>query len=308
MIRQVLSYRYNRLLQRHSNWLFRAVLRTPPIAVNQSSDTTLYCALGRDSRREFILAAKSFLRFHSDVAVVAQDDGTLTRHCVAEICRHIPGAVVHSREDMMQMITERADRRVLDVLPDVRRYDTHTPTRIVYLKFLNVIYRFNGAKVFVIDSDIVFLRSPTFIIDWISNPYAHDFYGDGSNRRAEDFHRMGFEFKSLDVAKFSSGTIGIGGTVPEVQLLDMFRRIHGHDASLFDSWEVEQALWAIIMSSRPNPVNVDRLREVYVGSGWRSYADLRDNAILAHFFGAVRFKNLRYLRIARDVIRELRAG
>lgn len=308
MIRRALSHRYNKLMQRHSNWLLRAVTSTPAIPVNPTSDTTLYCALGKHSRRQFILAAKSFLRYHNDIAVVAQSDGTLTPGCIAEISEQIPGTIVYSKEDMMRTIQERAGRQLLDVLPDPRRFDTHVPVRIVYLKFLNVIHLFNGHKVFMLDSDVVFLRSPPYIIDWIRRPYVNDFYGDGSNRRAAEFYKMGFEFESLDISKFGSGTIGIGGVVPEGQLLDVFQRINAYDPSLFDSWEIEQALWAIIMSSRRDPVNIDELQSVYVGSGWRTYSDLRRNAVLAHFCGAVRFNNFRYLRIARDVVRELHGG
>jgi hypothetical protein len=306
MLRERLSYQYNRAMQRRANRLFSGVLRTPPIRVRSSADTTIYCAVGEDGCRQFILAAKSFLRYCPDVAVAVQSDGSLTDACTDEILEHIPGAVVYSKADMMQTIHAGATSRVQALMPGFDRYEAHTPSRIVYLKFLNVVYRFAGRKVILIDSDILFLRRPDFIIDWALGPYTADFYGEGSNAKAGDFHAAGFEFTSLDVANFSSGTIGVGGTVSNEVLEDAFGRIRAYDPGLLDGWEIEQALWAIVLARRPGAVNIDALRPVYVGSGWRRYSELREHAVIAHFAGAFRYKHLRYLRLAREVERELR--
>jgi len=91
-------------------------------------------------------------------------------------------------------------------------------------------------------------------------------------------------------------------------LTGILSTITAKDPELFGKWEIEQAMWAIVMSRRPNPLNIDDLREVYIGSGWRSYRELRDKAVIAHFAGAIRFKNFRYLRLAREIIADLKSG
>jgi hypothetical protein len=305
IIREKVNGLYNRFMQKNANWLFKGVLETDPIPTNPDSETILYCALDRSSCRQYITAVKSLLRYNNNLAVVAQSDGSLDGQSVREIEEHLPGAIVSTKENMLQCIREQADPELLKLIPSAEEYTQHTPVKIMYLKFLNVIFQFNGRKVIIIDSDLLFLRKPEFILDWAGAPYTHDFYGEGSNARAKEFYAMGFKFTNLDVSNFSSGTIGIGGIVSQQELINIFSRIRQYDTSLFYSWEIEQALWSIVMASRKKPVNIDELRDIYVGSGWRSYKELKEKAVIAHFAGAVRFNNFKYLRCARDVFREI---
>ncbi len=296
---------YNRFMQRQANFLFRGILETPPLKTSPDAETILYCALDKSSCREYISAAKSFLRYYPHVSVVAQDDGTLDDYCVSEIQHHLKGATVYRKDDMMRCIRESVAPRLLELIPSEEEYDQYTSVKIMYLKFLNVIQRFNGKKIILIDSDLLFLRKPDAIIDWLEKPYWRDFYGEGGNAKSADFYKMGFEFQTLDIADFSSGTIGVGGEVSQDKLIDIFQRIHDYDSSLFKAWEIEQALWSVVMAERQNPINLDELREVYIGSGWRSYRELKEKAVIAHFAGAVRFNNFRYIRLFQDLVKEL---
>ncbi|NVN91799.1 MAG: hypothetical protein HXX11_14520 [Desulfuromonadales bacterium] len=305
IIREKINRLYNRFMQKNANWLFRGVLETDPIPTNPDSETILYCALDRSSCRQYITAVKSLLRYDNNFAVVAQSDGSLDSQCVREIVDHLPGIIVLSKDDMLQCIQDQAGPELQKLIPSAEEYSLYTPVKIMYLKFLNVIFQFNGRKVIIIDSDLLFLRKPEFILDWAKAPYTHDFYSEGSNARAAVFHAMGFKFTYLDVANFSSGTIGVGGEVSKQELIDIFSRIREYDASLFYAWEIEQALWSIVMATRENPINIDDLREVYVGSGWRSYEELKAKAVIAHFAGAVRFNSFKYLRCAKGVFLDL---
>jgi len=298
---------YNKSMQKISNHLFRGITGTPPLPSNPAADTILYCALNQPNYRAYILAAKSFLRFYPDVAVVVQSDGSLEDAARQEILDHLPGAIVYSKEDMFAGIAENADPHVQELLPGPDAFAQLVPVRILYVKFFNVVLRLlrGGKRVIIIDSDLVFLRPPDEIIEWIRAPYQHDFYGDGYNAEADRYRAMGFTFDSLDVANFSSGTIGVGGEVLGDELGDILQTVRDRDPELYTRWEVEQAFWAIVLSRRPSPVNLDRLREVYIGSGWRRHGELRDKAVIAHFAGAIRFKNFRYQRLAREIIADL---
>lgn len=292
-------------MQKNANFLFREILSTPPVKTNPNSDTIVYCALGRSSCRQYISAIKSLLRFHDDFVVVAQSDGTLDSQCVREIKDNILRVRVLDKNSMFENIYKNAMPEFKKVAPTIEDYNRYTPIKIAYLKFFNVIFRFNGCKVILIDSDLLFLKRPGFIIDWSVKPYRNDFYSDGSNAKSKDFHAIGFDFSNLDVANFSSGTIGVGGRVCQKVLIDILYRIRKNNPSLFYAWEIEQALWAIIMAQRENPVNIDALKDLYVGSGWRSYNELKEKAVIAHFAGAVRFNSLKYLRCLKDVLSEL---
>jgi len=296
---------YNKIMQMNSNLLFHGILKTAPIETNNQADTILYCALDRPNCRAFILAAKSFLRYHSNISVVVQDDGSLDEKCIREIRAHIKGASIYSKADMFELIQSQADERLSAVMPPFREYETCTPIKIVYLKLLNVIFRFQQRKVILIDSDLLFLRRPDEVIEWITEPYRRDFYGEGSNACTKSYHRMGLSFEQVDVANFSSGFIGLKVRTTQAELAAIFERIREYDTKLFYSWEIEQALWSILFNTGTDPLNLDELREVYIGSGWRTFKELREKAILAHFAGAFRFKNLRYLRLANIVMKDL---
>ena len=305
MIRSRINGLYNRLMQKNANLLFRAILNTTPVQSNPNAETVLYCALDRTSCRQYIAAVKSMLRFHNDFTVVAQSDGSLDEKSIAEIKEHINGAIVFNLDSMFENIRSKAQPDFWKVAPTKEEYYRYTPVKIAFLKFFNVIFRYNGRKVIIIDSDLLFLKRPEFIIQWALAKYENDFYSEGSNAKSKEFHEIGFDFTNLDVANFSSGTIGVGCTVSQEELIDILSRIRRYDPSLFHAWEIEQALWAIVMSQRKNPVNIDTLKDMYVGSGWRSYKELQQKATIAHFAGAVRYNNFRYLRCFRDVLLEL---
>ncbi len=303
--KEELNRAYNRSMQRMANFLFRGILKTPPLVSSPNAETIFYCALGKSSSRQYIAMAKSFLRYTQNVDVIVQDDGSLRHRDVVEIKEHIKGIQIFSKEEMLNIIQERASNELIKLLPTAEEYHKYTSVKIMYLKFLNVVFRFNGRKVIIVDSDILFIRCPKEIIDWIERPYSYDFYGEGSNALAKDFYRMGFKFESLDIANFSSGTIGVGGAVSQEELLEIFSRINEYDSSLFYKWEIEQALWSAIMAERKNPLNLDTLRRIYIGSAWRPCKVLVDEAIIAHFAGAARFNRLCYIRLFLRVLREL---
>jgi hypothetical protein len=292
---------FNKLMQSNANLIFKDILKTKPIKTNPNSETILYTALDKSSCRQYILAVKSLLRFNNNFAVYAQSDGSLNKKCIEEIREHLPGVTVMTKDMMFENIKENIDPDLEKLIPTTAEYNLHTSVKILYLKFLNVIFRFKNKKVIIIDTDILFLREPEFIINWANSPYTNDFYSEGSNDKANEYHLIGFDFTNLDVANFNSGTIGVGITVSQTELVDIFTKIRNYDSSLFYSWEVEQALWAIVMASKKYPVNIDELKDIYVGSACRSYKELKEKAIIAHFVGAIRFNNFKYIRCAKDV-------
>ena len=293
-------------MQANSNFLFRGILKTKPIETDPKADTVLYSALNKPNCRAYILAAKSFLRFYPKISVVVQDDGTLDQKCKDELRTHIPQITIHSKESMRKLINEQMSSKVKQLVPDFENNYNFTNIKILYLKFFNVIYRFNNKKVIFLDSDMIVLRQPDDIIKWVEGPYMRDLYSGGGSLLAEAFHEIGFSFKHVDIANFNSGLIGIGTNVSEDLIYDIFNKIRKYDSSILKQWEIEQSVWSVVLGERENVFNIDDLAEIYIGSGWRKFRELKNKAIVAHFVGAIRFKNLRYLRLAWMVYKELR--
>ncbi len=293
---------YNRVLQRFSNQLFRPVLTTPPLPAQPEADVVLYTLLGRRDCRAYLLASKSFLRYGPAVRVVVQDDGSLDAACRCELETHVPGIEMLGREETPRYIRQHASELLLQALGDLERCHF-----LILLKLVNVVLRFPGRRVILFDSDLLFLREPTFVLNWLARGEG-SFYSDGGSGLAAKFHEIGFDFSKVDVADFNSGLLGFRNTVTETDLAAVLNKIEEYDPELLSHWEIEQSIWAVLFNGFERPVSLDAVQKDYVGSGYWTCERLVRDSVLAHFVGSIRFKNLRYLRLARKVIAELKAG
>ncbi|MDR7420716.1 MAG: hypothetical protein QN178_17610 [Armatimonadota bacterium] len=292
---------YNRLMQRYSSLWFRPVLGTPPVEATPGAAVTVYTPLNRTACRPYLAGIKSLLRFLPEVAVAVQDDGSLTADQKSELAAHVKGIAIYDRASLDAAIQAAVPQVVLSALPPLDRCHVMVP-----LKLLGIFARYHQQRVVLFDSDILCLRRPDFIVDWIVSRPACDFYGGGGSLLAPVFRTIGFGFQAVDIDNFNSGLVGLHNDFPFGLLGDVIGRVRAFDERLFGNWEIEQAIWAVLFDRKANAVNLDTLGAPYIGSGWRHYRELRERAVFAHFVGAIRFKNLRYLRLAYDVIRELK--
>ena len=293
---------YNRVLKRCANQVFRPVLKTPPVPADPGANVVLYSVLDRRNCRAYLLAVKSFLRYCPAVRVVVQDDGSLDAACRRELETHVPGIEILGREETLQFIRDHAGEALAQALPDFGRCHFFLP-----LKLANVVLRFPGRQVILFDSDLLFLREPAFVLDWVRNGAGRCFYSDGGSGLARAFHEIGFDFGAVDVADFNSGFIGFHNTVSEADLAAVLGKIEEYDPRLFKHWEIEQAIWAVLFNTFARPLNLEKVQPGYVGSGWWTCERLLRESVLVHFVGSIRFKSLRYVRLARRVMRELKA-
>jgi hypothetical protein len=293
---------YNRILARNSNLVFRSILKTPPLATDGASDTVVFTVLDRRNYRAYLLAAKSFLRYCAPKErprVVVQSDGTLNQQCARDLQTHLPGLEILEPGESRRIIAERASPQLLKLLPPLEQCHFF----LVY-KLLSVIYRFPGKKVILFDSDLLFLREPIFVKEWIRNGQERCFHSDGGNGLTSAFRSMGFDFSRVSIDCFNAGFIGFHNRVEERSLVEVISRIRKHDESLLANWEIEQAIWAVLFNQMPGPANLDDVQKNYVASGYWTLERM-NQSVVVHFIGSARFKNLRYLRLAHRVISEL---
>lgn len=297
---------YNRLLQKNSNKVFYGVLSTPPMKSKPEADTVLYSLLGNRDRRAYILAVKSLLRFCDEFHVVVQNDGTIDEKGCQELRKHIQGIEILSVAESEELIRSAAHPDILKCLPNLFAPSLPINHKILKFKLLNILYRYRMKRVIMIDSDIICLRPPAFIFEWMKQPGPSYFYGGGGSQQAQDFHRLGFDFSKVDIANFNSGVMGAFHDIDEMELLQVLKRIQSESPEIMNGWEIEQSLWAVLLGPRGNTTNIDALQEGYITSGWKTYRRMKERAIFVHFVGAQRFRNLRYLRLASDIYAELR--
>ena len=127
------------------------------------------------------------------------------------------------------------------------------------------------------------IRKP--VVAWIGGAFGQVFHGGGGNSLADKFRGMGFDFGKVDVGRFSAGFFGFVNHFDESVFLPVFRTVRSHDAALFRNWEIEQAIWAVLLNDCEGLLNIDDLQELYVGNGWRSYSELKNKAVPGSFRG-----------------------
>jgi len=87
------------------------VLLTPPASCKPSAQVETHTAMHHKHTLMFILGMKSFLRFYSNVAVVAHDDGTLTQQDKQLLQEHIQGIrIIESAEG--QALVEHTSQKL----------------------------------------------------------------------------------------------------------------------------------------------------------------------------------------------------
>lgn len=301
LLRFTHGQRFSRVADRFSNLLFRNVQSTPPICSQPASRPVVYSLLDHRHVTAYLLAIKSFWRFlgNTGCAVAVQSDGSLTEADCDLLMSHVNGIEIFNKGQCDDLLRE-VPTDVQQWLPSLDGMCFFLP-----LKLLNVIYRFPQRYVVLFDSDLLFLQAPVRALDCLNSHRV--FHTPGGNGLTQAFRQIGFEFPYVNIADFNAGFAGFWNQFTTSEIASAIRRVREHDAALFSHWEIEQALWSVLLNYCPDPLNLGRVAQGYVGNGWRSYDELRARAALVHFVGSTRFRDLSYLRLARQVVRELRA-
>lgn len=290
-------YLFNRLMIEYSNIVFRGILRTPPIETDPSSDIILFSILQKKDVRAYLLAAKSFLRYCPPLNIIIQSDGSLDAPACREIRAHLPHVWFLTREGTEEFVRCRINKEILRLLGETNWW--------VEFKLLNPILRFPDKFVILFDSDLLFMRRPDAVIECLSASLPRTFHSPGGNALADAFLKIGFDFSKVDIRSFNAGFIGFFNDFNVNTLIPIADAIRKHDPNLFNAWDIEQALWSVLLNQTENPLNLKTIGHNFVGNGWERFDVLRDKCIMAHFVGATRFRNLMYVRLGYKIIQEL---
>ncbi|MBN1378515.1 MAG: hypothetical protein JXA04_04710 [Gammaproteobacteria bacterium] len=275
-------------LNEHSNFIFRKILKTRPLPCKPTSDVNYISLVCHRDVNICLLAVKSFLRFYDNVRVTLQDDGSLTPGDITKFEHHIPGVAVLSRSDADKKI----ERLLNQELFDMRSHD------VSFLKLLDVNLLFDGRKI-VADSDILFLRRPTEIIDWIETKNAPPFYHQvlNANKAFEAQlqrinHRLGTTLTELD---YCSGFIGFNDSFSVEEMTRVARVLN----NISKVWGLEQNIYALLLKERSSMLNPSR----YTAIIEKTAPALVENACMIHFVGKLKHKQ--YVKHGIEIIANL---
>ena len=303
----------NYLNYAHFRHCTRGIHDTPPIRCQPDAVCELHTMLSRRDLPLYLVAAKSFLRFHTDVAVVVHDDGSLDKACLAMLERHLPDCrIVHAAE------ADAKAAKTLRAWPQLQRFRALDAS---WRRLLDTELWSRTGKRIIMDSDIITLRTPHEVIEWIESderpflmgkPSATPFVPSTKPAPANAHVQTKFKAKvmelatSLDVpAAFEDGTTGgFYGCRTEHQAFDLIERLL-QSASVLGipmcEWGGEQSVVIFLLSiAGAFRLNTEQYINFY--PDMEGYLSL---ATLVHFIGSYRFHRGHYLKIATRVVSEL---
>lgn len=266
--------------------------------------------LGQRDLPLYLVAIKSFLRWYPNVAVVAHSDGTLYERDEATMSRHIPGCkvVTASEADALACSTLGAD----SYLFKCRSWDAS------YRRVIDTHLWSKTGKRIIMDSDILVLRRPHEIIEWIETHTAPFLFGQPPSTEATAPSPGGkkhiqtiFREKVGDISRklgltnaFPQGaTSGFYGCTEKELALEKLERIIRVCSEIgipMREWGSEQCIVIYLLASaggtRLNP-------DLYLNFDFDQVEKLR-NAHAVHFLGYCRYYMDLYPRLAAEIVGE----
>ena len=299
-------------------FLFRGVRKTPPIECNPDADTGLHSAVPHRYVHAYLLAAKSFLRYHADIAVFVHNDGSLQPGDKALIRRHLPGVRIIERTEA----DERFEREVADpFLSRVRGSYTS------YLKLFDPTLFSERKRIIIVDTDTLFLRRPDAVIDWARNggtPWFHlaprgdmKKAGKDANAGAQPSGNVHIQTKIMDGLDeinaglgtdyrieqgFCSGFIGYEtGTIRFDALKQLFEVLFARYGDSIFRWGAEQTVHGLnLCAAGAEALPID---DYFVFTQFN--AEHAHNGTFVHFVGENRFYQMCYPQLAKQIVEEL---
>jgi hypothetical protein len=141
--------------------LLRSLLDAPPAMLGRSPGVEVHTLVSSEHVPLYLFAAKSLARFWDGPRAVVHDDGTLTDEDRGVLRAHVPGLRIATRPE--------ADARVAPLL---EQYPTVAAVRRNNVRILQLVDYFLLAEadtVIGMDSDVVFLRRPDDLIQWVDD-------------------------------------------------------------------------------------------------------------------------------------------
>lgn len=292
MLKNIIPWRFQsktNFLNKYSNYFFRKILKTKPLPCNPASDVQYISLVCHRDTNICILAIKSLLRFYSDIQIIIQDDGSLRKQDVENFKHHIPGIKILYRSDADNQLKELGlDEELLQM----RNQD------VSFLKLIDVNALFKGRRI-VADSDILFLKKPTEIIDWIQSdqekPFYHKMpYANGIFQTHLDAinRQLGTNIVELD---YCSGLIGFNESIP----INKISHVTTILKQISKVWGLEQSIYALLLKEQS--IMLDP--KLYIAIKEEANAKLLNNACMLHFVGKMKHKN--YLSKGNEIIDSL---
>lgn len=231
---QWMSRHYLGALRRYFD---RKVLATSPYTTGKEiPDFEVHVLVGHNHVGMCLWSVKSFLHFcGKKYTVVLHDDGSLFQKDIVTLQTHLPNVVIIRRAE-----ADRIMREMLEKFPNAVRYRfgsarrsastaTSLDPHIFSLKLLDFNLLSKAPKILALDTDVLFFKKPTEIIEWVDNTdqrrclYCLELWVPIRNERNAIVR---FEKKNESPSGFNSGLMCLHRSAFEISILDQWLGTH----------------------------------------------------------------------------------
>lgn len=317
--------RVSRVLNKHGDkLLFGPVARTSPIDCNPAAATGIHSAVPHKYLYAYLTAIKSLLCHDADLAVYVHDDGSLLDEDKRLIRKHVPGAKIIDRA--------WADSEFAATVKDeflIKVRSSYTS----YLKLFDPTLVSTHQRILIVDTDVLFLKRPTEILQWTRDGGAPWYHRSGPWRKPSvtpptsttatpvpneppaDKHIQQLVVEAIPsinaalgtrydfVQGFNSGLIGYDrGVVDYGKLKALLNHLYDRFGDKIFRWGSEQTMHGLTLCG----VGAKELpKDRYTVYTDFNYETVRA-ATFVHFIGEFRYHRMLYPELSRAVIRSLR--
>jgi hypothetical protein len=292
----------------------RRMHSTPPLPCDPAAACGLHTMLSARDVSLYLPAVKSFLRFYPKVAVVIHSDGSLDEQALALLRHHVPGVRV--------VLPAEADERARQRLgPDsfLFRWRSHDAS---YRRVVDTELWCTTPKRIIMDADVLVLRRPDEMIDWIEGSPGAFLFGQPpepganglSNPAGRKLVQTIFREKVPQLAQrlglpanFPQGaTSGFYGCGRELALDRVEQAIRAGEAEgiPMEEWGSEQCIVIYLLDAS----GARRLNGRHYINYDPRCAALIEQVHAVHFYGTYRYHRHLYTGLAARVARDLLAS
>ncbi|GEM_PF-645863 len=229
-----LTEEYKKQLQE----VFKGVLLTRPIPCKIGAGVELHTLTCHHHVNMYILALKSLLRFTNDVSVVAHDDGSLSQEDMQLIEKHIPGINI--------IVRSEADSKLEPILKEYPQIRSYRKKIVDSLEILDHIILANTERIITMNSDILFLKRPCQLIDWLNiDPRSYLYVYESSPAYQKEFlEEIGCSFPP-------HLTLAAACVYTDIMDLDLIERLVTSSTVLNEHlWVADQNMYPALMDQR----------------------------------------------------------
>jgi hypothetical protein len=260
----------------------------------------------------YLVAIKSLLRFCPSIAVVVYNDGSLDERSISVLRRHVPGCRIIGAEE--------ADSRARDMLGKDSYLYQWRALDVSWRRIIDTELWSSAAARIIMDSDIVTLRPPQEVMEWIEQDGAPLLFGQppaetvtsrlpvsAGQPHIQTIFKETLQSVSTAMGlpnRFLDGTSGGFYCCRDELTLDRIERLlrKGTDLGIpMREWGAEQCtviyLLSVAEAKRLSP-------ERYINFN-PACADKIDAVAIGHFYGTHRFYKNIYPTLASRIAHDL---